>query len=125
LAIATTEDRRKEAVMDWGASWPTSQGRAIAELARVGMAKDFRNFDPAAAEIILVQSGPRLLPAFPESLSEVARRSLVDMGVNVLLSAGRIRGADISARVGTAGDPTNTGPIERVICWCGVRFMTS
>jgi NADH dehydrogenase len=60
---------------------------AIAELARVGMAKDFRNFDPAAAEIILVQAGPRLLPAFPESLSEVARRSLADMGVNVLLNS--------------------------------------
>jgi NADH dehydrogenase len=60
---------------------------AIAELARVGMAKDFRNFDPATAEIILVQAGPRLLPAFPESLSEVARRSLADMGVDVLLNS--------------------------------------
>jgi NADH dehydrogenase FAD-containing subunit len=60
---------------------------AIAELARVGMAKDFRNFDPATAEIILLQAGPRLLPAFPESLSEVARRSLADMGVNVLLNS--------------------------------------
>src|SRR5215469_4419300 len=35
---------------------------AIAELARVGMEKDFRNFDPATAEIILLQAGPRLLP---------------------------------------------------------------
>src|SRR5467141_249311 len=60
---------------------------AIAELARVGMAKDFRNFDPATAEIILVQAGPRLLPAFPESLSEVARRSLADTGVNVFLDS--------------------------------------
>jgi NADH:ubiquinone reductase (H+-translocating) len=60
---------------------------AIAELARVGMEKDFRNFDPAAAEIILVQAGPRLLPAFPETLSEVARRSLTDIGVNVLLDS--------------------------------------
>jgi NADH:ubiquinone reductase (H+-translocating) len=60
---------------------------AIAELARVGMAKDFRNFDPATAEIILLQAGPRLLPTFPESLSEVARRSLADMGVNVLLNS--------------------------------------
>ncbi len=60
---------------------------AIAELAHVGMAKDFRNFDPATAEIIVVQAGPRLLPAFPESLSEVARRSLADMGVNVLLNS--------------------------------------
>jgi NADH dehydrogenase len=60
---------------------------AIAELARVGMAKDFRNFDPATAEIILVQAGPRLLPAFPESLSEVARRSLADTGVKVFLNS--------------------------------------
>jgi NADH:ubiquinone reductase (H+-translocating) len=60
---------------------------AIAELARVGMEKDFRNFDPATAEIILVQAGPRLLPAFPESLSEVARRSLGDIGVKVFLNS--------------------------------------
>jgi len=60
---------------------------AIAELARVGMEKDFRNFDPATAEIILVQAGPRLLPAFPKSLSEVARRSLADIGVKVLLNS--------------------------------------
>ena len=60
---------------------------AIAELARVGMEKDFRNFDPATAEIVLVQAGPRLLPAFPESLSEVARRSLADVGVKVFLNS--------------------------------------
>jgi NADH:ubiquinone reductase (H+-translocating) len=66
---------------------------AIAELARVGMAKDFRNFDPATAEIILVQAGPRLLPAFPESLSEDARRSLSEMGVKVLLDS-RVRQID-------------------------------
>lgn len=60
---------------------------AIAELARVGMEKDFRNFDPATAQIILVQAGPRLLPAFPELLSEVARRSLAGIGVNVLLNS--------------------------------------
>jgi NADH dehydrogenase len=60
---------------------------AIAELARVGMEKDFRKFDPATAEIILVQAGPRLLPAFPQSLSEVARRSLVEIGVKVLINS--------------------------------------
>jgi NADH dehydrogenase/putative oxidoreductase len=53
----------------------------------VGLAKDFRNFDPATAEIILVQAGPRLLPAFPEPLSEVARRSLTDTGVKVFLNS--------------------------------------
>src|SRR6516164_5641682 len=60
---------------------------AIAELARVGMEKDFRNFDPATAEIILLQAGPRLLPTFPQSLSEVARRSLADAGVKVLVNS--------------------------------------
>lgn len=60
---------------------------AIAELARIGMAKDFRHFDPATAEVILVQAAPRLLPAFPEALSEIARRSLEEIGVKVLLNA--------------------------------------
>jgi NADH dehydrogenase FAD-containing subunit len=37
---------------------------AIAELARNGMAKDFRNFDPASVRILLVQAGRRVLPQF-------------------------------------------------------------
>jgi putative oxidoreductase len=56
---------------------------AIAELTRYGMHKDFRQFDPASARIILVQSGPRVLPAFPERLSVIARRSLEQLGVDV------------------------------------------
>jgi NADH dehydrogenase FAD-containing subunit/uncharacterized membrane protein YphA (DoxX/SURF4 family) len=56
---------------------------AIAELTRYGMHKDFRRFDPASAHIILVQSGPRVLPAFPERLSAIARRSLEQLGVEV------------------------------------------
>ena len=60
---------------------------AIAELARYGMDKEFRTFDPAEAQVILVQSGPRLLPAFPESLSSIAQRSLENLGVEVLLGS--------------------------------------
>jgi NADH dehydrogenase len=60
---------------------------AIAELARVGLEKDFRQFDPATANVILVQAGPRLLPTFPQTLSEIARRSLEDIGVKVLLNS--------------------------------------
>jgi putative oxidoreductase len=56
---------------------------AIAELARFGMEKEFRNFDPADARVILVQSAPRLLPAFPEALAAVARRALEKLGVAV------------------------------------------
>jgi NADH dehydrogenase/putative oxidoreductase len=60
---------------------------AIAELARFGMDKEFRMFDPAEARVILVQSGPRLLPVFPESLALIAQRSLEKLGVSVLLGS--------------------------------------
>ncbi|MBV8738085.1 MAG: FAD-dependent oxidoreductase, partial [Alphaproteobacteria bacterium] len=56
---------------------------AIAELARNGMAKDFRNFDPASARILVVQAGPRVLPQFDERLSTFARGSLEALGVEV------------------------------------------
>jgi len=56
---------------------------AIAELARNGMAKEFRNFDPASARILLVQAGPRVLPQFNERLSAFARASLEALGVEV------------------------------------------
>jgi len=56
---------------------------AIAELARNGMSKDFRNFDPASARILLVQAGPRVLPQFNERLSSFARTSLEALGVEV------------------------------------------
>ena len=56
---------------------------AIAELAKRALAEDFRNIDPGTARIILVEAGPRLLPAFPEALSAEARRALTRLGVEV------------------------------------------
>jgi len=60
---------------------------AIVELARLGMEKDFRGFDPAAARVILVQSGARVLPVFPETLSAKALAQLQALGVEVRLNA--------------------------------------
>ena len=57
---------------------------AIAELARFGMEKEFRHVDPAQARVILVQSGPRILPAFPEVLSARAAAALGKLGVEIL-----------------------------------------
>ena len=53
---------------------------AIAELARHGMTMEFRRIDPARARVLLIQSGPRLLPAFPEPLSREAERALAGLG---------------------------------------------
>jgi NADH dehydrogenase/putative oxidoreductase len=56
---------------------------AIAELSRTGLEKEFRHIDPAAARILLVQAGPRVLPQFDERLSGFARKSLEGLGVDV------------------------------------------
>jgi NADH:ubiquinone reductase (H+-translocating) len=58
---------------------------AIAELARVALAADFRSIDPTMCSIVLVEAGPRVLPSFPESLSALARRSLEKLGVELRL----------------------------------------
>ena len=58
---------------------------ALAEIARHVLAQDFRHIDPASARVVLVEAGPRVLPAFAPELSEAARRRLERMGVQVLL----------------------------------------
>jgi NADH dehydrogenase FAD-containing subunit len=58
---------------------------AIAEIARHALVDDFRAIDPKQARVILVEAGPRLLPAFPESLSLEAQRALEQLGVEVRL----------------------------------------
>ena len=57
---------------------------AIAELAQHGLAGEFRHIDPAKTRVLLVQSAPRLLPTFPETLSVISSRSLQALGVEVL-----------------------------------------
>ncbi len=56
---------------------------ALAELARHTLVRDYRRFDPADARILLLEAGPRVLPAYPEELSRKARRQLEKLGVEV------------------------------------------
>jgi NADH dehydrogenase len=60
---------------------------AIADVARHALPPDFRNVDPNAARVLLIEAGPRVLPAFPEKLSAYAERSLGHMGVEVRTNA--------------------------------------
>ena len=56
---------------------------AIAELAKVALARDFRTIDPLDARIILIQAADRVLPTFPSTLSQKARDALAALGVEV------------------------------------------
>lgn len=60
---------------------------AVAELARMALAADFRSINPTDARVVLVEGGARVLPVFPESLSIKARLQLELLGVEVLLNA--------------------------------------
>ena len=57
---------------------------ALAEIARHVLARDFRHIDPASARVVLVEAGPRVLPAYDAKLSTAAARRLERMGVQVL-----------------------------------------
>jgi NADH dehydrogenase len=52
-------------------------------IARFGLPKDFRHIDTAKARIVLIEAGPRLLPAMPEALSARAASDLVELGVEL------------------------------------------
>ena len=59
----------------------------MAEMARMALAADFRHIDPSSAHILLFEAAPRILPTYPEELSEKARRHLEHLGVEVHTNA--------------------------------------
>ncbi len=77
---------------------------AVGELAHFTLRRDFRNFDPAEARILLLEGGPRILPAYPEPLAEAAVRSLRDLGVEVRshVQVTEIRDGEVIAKAGEA-----------------------
>jgi NADH dehydrogenase len=58
---------------------------AIAVLVRSTLKSEFRRIDPAAARIVLVDMGPRVLRSFAEALSQAANERLKKLGVEVRL----------------------------------------
>jgi NADH dehydrogenase len=56
---------------------------AVAELTHKALASDFRHIDPAAARVLLVEAGARILPTFPEALAKRAAAELTQRGVEV------------------------------------------
>ncbi len=89
---------------------------AIAELAHQGLKDEFSRIDPAQAQIILVQSGDRILPAFPEDLSAHAAASLGNLGVDIRLKS---RVTDIAADRVKIGDDVEIAT-ETVLWAAGV-----
>jgi NADH dehydrogenase len=60
---------------------------AIADISRTVLVRDFRKIDPASARVLLLEAGPRILPAFAEELSRHAAEDLRALGVEVRTSS--------------------------------------
>jgi len=56
---------------------------AVAEIRRYALRRDFRRIDPGEATVMLLEGGPRVLPSYPESLSDEAKLELRRLGVEV------------------------------------------
>jgi NADH dehydrogenase len=91
LAFVEAEDAATEAerralltfVVIGGGPTGVELAGAIAEIAHHSVARDFRNFDPSTAQVILLEALPKILPMFPEKLSASAVKQLTEMGVTV------------------------------------------
>jgi len=55
----------------------------LAEIARNVLTEEFRSIDPKRTRILLLEGGPRILPAYPEDLSQSAAGQLQRLGVEV------------------------------------------
>ena len=59
----------------------------LAEISRQVLANEFRSIDPKKTRIVLLEGGPRILPAYPADLSRSAEEQLRQLGVEVQTSA--------------------------------------
>ena len=80
----------------------------IAELAYRILPREFRNIDTSKARVLLVEAGPSVLPAFPESLSTYTKEQLAKLGVEVALGQPVTSCDDTGIEMGGAHIPCKT-----------------
>ncbi|WP_408891773.1 NAD(P)/FAD-dependent oxidoreductase [Myxococcus faecalis] len=91
LAERETDPRIRKALLNFviiGAG-PTGVEMAgsLAEISRKSLSGDFKNIDPRDARIILIEGLGKVLPVYPDDLTDKARRTLEKLGVEVRTGA--------------------------------------
>jgi NADH:ubiquinone reductase (H+-translocating) len=85
---------------------------ALAEIARDTLRRDFRHFRSEESRILLLDTSPYVLPAYPVDLSQQAARQLIRLGVrprtNVRVVAMDAEGLTLQTPDGEEGLPTRT-----------------
>lgn len=93
---------------------------ALAEIARVTLAQEFRAIDPADARIVLLEGADRVLPGYPSDLSAKAEAALRALGVEVRTSTLVTEIEPEVVRV-RRGDLTELVPAHTVLWAAGVK----
>jgi NADH dehydrogenase len=93
---------------------------ALGEIAHEMLHRDFRSIDSKRSEILLLEGGARVLPAYPADLSAKAEASLIRLGVtprtNVMVTG--VDEAGVTVETSSGADRINA----RTIIWAaGVR----
>lgn len=89
---------------------------AIVELVYQNLRGEFRRFDTRQARVLLIEAGPRLLPAFAPDLSAYALKALARLGVEVRLGSSV---TDCNSSGVTIGD--EHVPADVILWAAGVR----
>jgi NADH dehydrogenase len=88
---------------------------ALGEIAHEMLHRDFRSIDPTRSEILLLEGGARVLPAYPGDLSAKAEASLIRLGVtprtNVMVTG--IDETGVAVKTSRGADRINA----RTIIW--------
>ncbi|MDM0011836.1 NAD(P)/FAD-dependent oxidoreductase [Variovorax sp. J22P168] len=118
-----TDPARRRALLTFAVigAGPTGVEMAgtLSEIAHHTLEGEFRNIDPGSAEVLLIEGGPRVLQAMPESLSQKALEQLQKLGVQVRLNA-RVTAIDETGLV--VSSPFSDGGAglgsHRIDCGC-------
>jgi NADH:ubiquinone reductase (H+-translocating) len=96
---------------------------ALAEIARDTLRHDFRSIHPEESQILLLDGATRVLPVFPDSLSDAAERSLNRLGVR---SRTGVKVTAIDAAGVTITSPKGEERIEaRTVLWAAGVAISS
>jgi NADH:ubiquinone reductase (H+-translocating) len=92
----------------------------IAELAHDTLRANFREADPQACRIVLVEAAERVLTTFPPSLSRRAARSLTRLGVTLVLGRAVVGVDGGGVTIAGGGAPDQHIPARTVVWAAGV-----
>jgi len=96
---------------------------ALAEIANETLRNDFRRINPKDARILLMEGGPRVLPAYPPDLSERAEKLVTRLGVEVMKNV-MATAVDSTGVTYKRGDATEKLAAKTVL-WAGGVVATT